>query len=292
MSEAQARVEKLEALLARVVARTAEPRTVAAAPARPGTPDAEPPMAPAAAALALALAPQPEPSSRPALPRAEPPPRPSRPAAMAIPEPPDSEPSTPVPGASAAAAEQADDGYDPDEATLMQAAPVVARPSPISAPPPPPVAAPPPPVVAPPPPPPSAPRAATPAPPLSAPRAVTPSLTLATDEDDDGDRVTPPPESGRQKALTPEPTKGAAPRPEAALPDLGGDEPESVGTLIGVGGGDTPQPRAAAAPPNLTSPAQVVAARAPAEIVAVQSVAAAPLTPKTVGDLLDAALAL
>ncbi|HRH00459.1 MAG TPA: hypothetical protein PLR99_29645, partial [Polyangiaceae bacterium] len=170
------------------------------------------------------------------------------------------------------------------------APPPVAAPPPVVAAPPPVVAAPPPVVAAPAPEPaPSAPRAATPpAPPLSAPRAVSPSLS---EDDEDGDRVTPPPESGRQKA--PAESGKAAARPEASLPFLGGDEPESIGTLIGVGGGDAPPVRQTPpSTPDLTGPAQVVAARAPVAVVPVKAAAAPPLTPKTVGELLDAALAL
>lgn len=313
MTDIEPRVAKLEALLGKVKARAAEPRVravvqaapVAAAPLAP----APSPFAPASAAKPAVQAkpadaaptpsvarppstvagPPPSRRSHGALPAVSPPPRtspssPSLTAQQGVPSEADSEPETPVPGVSPAAAVRAADqelshvrleadpsadsfaaegpgaDADIDDATLIHAStgeraaaayPAEAHLAKTSEG-----------------------HAVVATAPASAPRAIAPSF-----EEEEDRRHTPPPESGKQKAPS------LSPKRLSDVPRLNTEdyEPESRDehTLAGVGGGfDAVGAKVTgsvhAAP---TSPPVAVAPAAPAVPAATAAQHAAPTSP-------------
>lgn len=244
MSQLDPRVPKLEALLQKVMARAAEPRVrVTAAAVAPAPAPVAPAAPPIAAPPAVAAEPARVEARTPAQTLVGPPSRrshgalpavsaPSKtPSSIPAPAPADAEPVTPVPEAAAVSSGMgglssvridADPSVDAllahpedhDDPTIQASVPIRA----------------PAPVVAPPRAPSAPPVAAAPPAPRSAPRAIE-----AAPEPEEDRHLTPPPESGKQRASVAPLSARKADIPSLA-PDGDGDEGDGA-TLVGVGRG-------------------------------------------------------
>jgi hypothetical protein len=309
MSQLDPRVPKLEALLEKVMARAAEPRvrvtTAAVAPAPVPVAPAAPPMAapPAVAAEparveartpAQTLVGPPSRRSHGALPAVSAPVK--TPSSIPAPAPADAEPVTPVPEAAAASSGMgglssvridADPSVDAllahpedhDDPTIQASVPIRAPAPPVAAPPPRAPSAPP--------------AAAAPPAPRSAPRAIE-----AAPEPEEERHLTPPPESGKQRASVAPLSARKADIPSLA-PEGDGDDGDGA-TLVGVGrgaaavaakvtGSVVPEASPAKAPqgPSVYTPSLPTAT---VSATVERSVAAA--GPQTLGGVLDDALGL
>lgn len=301
MSQLDPRVPKLEALLEKVMARAAEPRArlapaasppPAVAPAPPAPPMAAEPPRVEARTPAQTLVGPPSRRSHGALPAVTAPAK--TPSSIPAPAPADAEPVTPVPEAAAASSGMgglssvridADPSVDAllahpedhDDPTIQASVPMRA----------------PAPVVAPPRAPSAPPLAAAPPAPRSAPRAIE-----AAPEPEEDRHLTPPPESGKQRASVAPLSARKADIPSLA-PDGDGDEGDGA-TLVGVGrgaaavaakvtGSVVPEAAAAKAP---TGPSVYTPSLPTAMVSAAIEGGAAAARPQTLGTVLEDALGL
>lgn len=300
MSQLDPRVPKLEALLEKVMARAAEPRA-RLAPAVSAPPvvaqPAPPPMAAEPAKVearspAQTLVGPPSRRSHGALPAVSAPSK--TPSSIPAPAPADAEPVTPVPEAAAASSGMgglssvridADPSVDAllahpedhDDPTIQASVPIRA----------------PAPVVPPPRAPSAPPVAAAPPAPRSAPRAIE-----AAPEPEEDRHLTPPPESGKQRASVAPLSARKADIPSLA-PDGDGDEGDGA-TLVGVGrgaaavaakvtGSVVPEAGAQKAP---TGPSVYTPSLPTATVSAAIEGATTSAAPQTLGGVLDETLGL
>lgn len=301
MSQLDPRVPKLEALLEKVMARAAEPRArlapavsappVVAQPAPPAPMAAEPAKVEARSPAQTLVGP-PSRRSHGALPAVSAPSK--TPSSIPAPAPADAEPVTPVPEAAAASSGMgglssvridADPSVDAllahpedhDDPTIQASVPIRA----------------PAPVVAPPRAPSAPPVAAAPPAPRSAPRAIE-----AAPEPEEDRHLTPPPESGKQRASVAPLSARKADIPSLA-PDGDGDEGDGA-TLVGVGrgaaavaakvtGSVVPEAAAAKAP---TGPSVYTPSLPTATVSAAIEGGATAARPQTLGTVLEDALGL